>query len=155
MDIKSVGHHIKVAREQRGMSQVELARRLGVQQSNLSRLERGLQGVSLETLGMYARVLGVGIEELMRERDANSEQPQNRSADLRLTIQCDLKLAPGLRELANDTALCEAMAIKNDEWRQLSSIPLPHTVTKAGFLQVLITLRAVQTPPDSASVTET
>jgi len=47
------------------------------------------------------------------------------------------------------------MKINNDEWRQLAAIPIPHTVTKDGFLQILITLRAVQSPHDSGSVTET
>jgi transcriptional regulator with XRE-family HTH domain len=155
MDIKSIGQHIKHQRERVGMSQVELARRMGVQQSNLSRLERGLQGVTIETLGMYARVLGVGIEELTRERDVSIAEQKNRVPDPRLTIQCDPKAAPGLRELAKDAAMCEVKAINNDEWRQLAAIPIPHTVTMYGFLQILITLRAVQTPHDSGSVTET
>ena len=136
------------------MSQVELARRMGVQQSNLSRLERGLQGVTLDTLGMYARILGVGVEELMRERADPGAAKQNGHADPRLTIHGDPKAAPGLKELSADLDLCEALVITADEWRQLAAIPLPHTVTKAGYLQVLITLRAVQTPQGLEPVTE-
>ena len=154
MDIKTVGTHIKIARERLSMSQSELARRIGIQQSNLSRLERGLQGVSLDTLGMFARVLGVSVSELTAERERQSGAAVNGNLDARLSVHADKTAAPGLRELSGDVSLCESLRITPEEWRQLAAIPLPHTVTKAGFLQVLITLRAVQTPPESVSVTE-
>ena len=155
MDIKTVGTHIKIARERLNMSQSELARRVGIQPSNLSRLERGLQGVNLDNLGMFARVLGVSVSELTAERERQSVAAHNGQFDPRLKIHADRTAAPGLRELSKDVPLCESLRITPEEWRQLAAIPLPHTVTKAGFLQVLITLRAVQTPPESVGVTET
>lgn len=154
MDIKHVGQHIKLARERRGLSQIELARRLGLRQSNLSRLERGLQGVSLETLALYARVLGVGIDELTAEVDRDRSGSVNGNGDPRLRIHADDKASPGLKALASDPDLCQTLAITGDEWRQLAAIPLVHTVTKAGYLQLLITLRAVQAPTEPVPVTE-
>lgn len=50
---------VREQREQKGWSQAELARRAGVAQSMISRLERGqLQSVHLPTLEKLARVLG-------------------------------------------------------------------------------------------------
>lgn len=115
------------------MSQSDLARLMGVQQSNLSRLERGLQGVTIDTLGLYARILGVGVEELMRERADPGAAQRNGQADPRLKIHGDPGAAPGLKELSADVGLCATLAITADEWRQLAAIPLPHTVTKAGY----------------------
>lgn len=154
MDIKNVGQTIKSVRERRGMTQVELARLLGVRQSNLSRLERGLQGVTLETLALYARVLGVGIEELTAEFDQERPRVHNGHGDPRLRIHGDEKVSPGLRELASDPELCRTLAITGDEWRQLAAIPLAHTVTKNGYMQLLITLRAVQATNEPDGVTE-
>ena len=46
------------ARSEMGMSQSELARRTGIKQPNISRLERGVCSPTLETLAALARGLG-------------------------------------------------------------------------------------------------
>ena len=46
------------ARSEMGMSQSELARRTGIKQPNISRLERGLCSPTLETLSALAQGLG-------------------------------------------------------------------------------------------------
>jgi len=45
--------------------------------------------------------------------------------------------------LAADTAVTESLGITPAEWLQLASVNLPRTVTKEGYLQLLITLRAI------------
>lgn len=51
--------HIRAVRKERGVSQRELARALGVAQSTLSRMERGERRVSVDRLIAIARALGV------------------------------------------------------------------------------------------------
>lgn len=50
------------ARESRKMSQRELAEALKTKQQTVSRIERGAQNVTIETLDKIARALGRGLE---------------------------------------------------------------------------------------------
>lgn len=56
--------NIKHLRKKCGLNQVQLARMIGVNQSNLSKFERGLKQPSLERLPILANVLGVTIDDL-------------------------------------------------------------------------------------------
>jgi transcriptional regulator with XRE-family HTH domain len=53
---------LRALRHAKGLSLNEAARRAGMDPAYLSRVERGLQGISVPTLARLARVLG--IEEL-------------------------------------------------------------------------------------------
>ena len=57
--------HIRAVRKERGVSQRELARALGVAQSTLSRMERGERRVSVDRLIAIARALGVRPSDMM------------------------------------------------------------------------------------------
>lgn len=62
---------LKALREAAGLSQGELADRVGVRRETLNRLERGKSGrVELELLGRLAEVLGVEPGELFERRPA-------------------------------------------------------------------------------------
>lgn len=56
---------IRAVRKERGVSQRELARALGVSQSTLSRIERGERRVSVDRLVAIARALGVRPSDMM------------------------------------------------------------------------------------------
>jgi len=49
----------------------------------------------------------------------------------------------GLRDLAGDDSLIKAMRITAHELRTLASIDLPATVSKDGYVQLLMTLRSI------------
>lgn len=136
------------------MTQTELARRLGINASGVSRVESGQQGIALETLANVARALGVTLDDLTGRLSDDESARVNRASDPRLSIQCDVDSPPGLRALANDDALCAAHVITPDEWRRLRSCALPHNVRKAGYLQLLITFRAIMQTADDTVVTE-
>lgn len=53
----NLGYHIFLARERMGMSQAELAKRIGTKQSNISRLEQGNYNFTVEMLEKIARAL--------------------------------------------------------------------------------------------------
>ena len=60
-----VALEITRAREAKKMSQRELAEALKTKQQTVSRIERGAQNVTIETLDKIARALGVSIEDLI------------------------------------------------------------------------------------------
>jgi len=51
--------HLREARESQGLSQVELGKRLGVTQSQVTRIERGTSDIRLSTLVETAHALGL------------------------------------------------------------------------------------------------
>lgn len=62
--IDFVSQKIKKLREQRGLTQVELAEKTGLKQSHICRLERGRHSPSHKTVEKIAEALGVPVTEL-------------------------------------------------------------------------------------------
>jgi transcriptional regulator with XRE-family HTH domain len=67
-----VGSKIRQLRKERDLTQSELAQRIGVQQSDLCRMENGEYRVSLDTLFKILGVFGIEIGEFFREEFAPS-----------------------------------------------------------------------------------
>ena len=57
----TIVHKIGVAREKAGLSQAELAEKLGTDQANISRIESGARDITLETLAKLAKALGLKL----------------------------------------------------------------------------------------------
>ena len=62
-----VGSKIRQLRKERSLTQAELAQRIGVQQSDLCRMENGEYKVSLDTLFKILGVFGMDIGDFFRE----------------------------------------------------------------------------------------
>lgn len=60
---------IRKKRLERGLSQAELGRLLGVSQATVSEFESGMAEPRLQTVRRYARALGVMIEHTVRDAD--------------------------------------------------------------------------------------
>jgi transcriptional regulator with XRE-family HTH domain len=69
--IQLVGRKIRELRKERKLTQVELSARLGIQQSDLSRMEKGEYRVSLDTLfrilAEFKMSIGEFFEDVARE----------------------------------------------------------------------------------------
>ncbi len=65
----AIVHKLGVAREKAGLTQVELAEKIGTDQASISRIERGERNITLETLAKLAKVLGlrVTVEPIRKE----------------------------------------------------------------------------------------
>jgi len=62
MDIvKKLGQNLKQIRLGKGLSQGKLAKKLGVDPSYISQIERGVNNLSLKKIEKLAKVLGVPI----------------------------------------------------------------------------------------------
>lgn len=64
----TVGERIKAARKKAGMTQKELADKLGIPYQGISQYERGVRNPKIDTLEKIADSLGVTLEELLSAR---------------------------------------------------------------------------------------
>lgn len=63
--LKKIGQKIKIIRQQKGISQQELAAMINYEKSNMSRLESGGTNPTILTLDKIAKALGVEISALL------------------------------------------------------------------------------------------
>jgi transcriptional regulator with XRE-family HTH domain len=75
--IQLVGQKIRQLRKERKLTQVELSQRLGIQQSDLSRMEQGEYRVSLDTLFRILAEFKVGIGEFFEDVAKDSVTPRD------------------------------------------------------------------------------
>jgi transcriptional regulator with XRE-family HTH domain len=139
LDKLMLQNRIKSARVALGLSQEEAAKALDIGQSYLSKIERGDKRPNVELLSQMARLYGVTESHLLGRPGAGTE-------DLPTTqegVITDDATPPGLRALAADRSMVEALEIDADEWRVLRSIDLP-SVSKGGYVQLLSTIRGVR-----------
>ena len=132
------GERLKSARLGAGLNQTQLGEAVGLSQSMIGALERGDREPSIETVRALAVRLGVGVPWLLGEvvfGETGDCSPKS--------LLADHNTPPGLRDLATDVALCDALGITAEEWRALGTIELPGSATKAGYLNLLTTIRAI------------
>jgi len=127
---------IREERKSTGLTQNDLAKRSGLEQSYISRLEKGEKVPGCDTAQKIARALGIPACRLL------GEEPEQ-STNLRADLPPGPEDPRGLRELAEDAALVEVLGVTSGEWRTLRSIQLPAPLAKAGYVQLLHTIRAV------------
>jgi transcriptional regulator with XRE-family HTH domain len=126
---------LRAARQAAGLTQAELAKRVKSDQALLSRMERGEAIGRPELLRSLARELKVSVSYLLGE---DTSEHAAREA-----IAGDRKMPKGLRDLADDDGLIKAMRITARELKTLASIDLPGSVSKDGYVQLLVAIRAV------------
>lgn len=84
-----VGDKIRSLRKERLLTQSELAQRIGVQQSDLCRMENGEYKVSLETLFKILGVFGMEIGDFFRDADHTPSAQEQDQELLRLFHRLD------------------------------------------------------------------
>lgn len=92
---KTMGSMIAELRKQQGMTQLELAVKMGVTDKAVSKWERDLSCPDINSLPDLAEILGVSVDELMQiKREA--ETPKKGSAEIVETVLKALTLAMGV-----------------------------------------------------------
>ena len=92
MDYMDLGKRVRKQRLLIGLTQQELAERIGVSTSFVGHIERGTRKASLETLVALANALGVSVdyllaESLVSQQEESAEQPAAINATKRLVIR--------------------------------------------------------------------
>ncbi|MFZ5651773.1 MAG: helix-turn-helix domain-containing protein [Bacillota bacterium] len=106
MGYKSIGRQLQLAREEAGLSQEQLAARVGCSQSTLSNYEKGKRRIYLAQLERIAEVLQRPIDYFMQppseqESVAAGELGPD-STDIKAMLEALEKLSPVQRKLAVD-----------------------------------------------------
>ena len=78
---KTLGTMIAELRKQHGMTQLELAEKMGVTDKAVSKWERDLSCPDINSIPNLAQILGVSVEELMQIKKEAS-QPENNLAQI-------------------------------------------------------------------------
>ena len=78
--VQLVGRKIRQLRKERHLTQTELSSKLGIQQSDLSRMEKGEYRVSLDTLFKVLAEFRIGVGEFFEDVSRETVSPR----DLRL-----------------------------------------------------------------------
>ncbi len=133
---------LKAARKAKRYTQRELAGLVGMDQGHISRLENGGKGVSMEHMQALARELGVTVSHLLGE-DVREDTGAYAATGERAAILSNYDAPQGLRELASNTSLIDTLKITDADWIVLKSIQLPDNVSMDGYMQLLITVRAI------------
>ncbi len=72
-----VGSRIRTLRKDRTLTQADLAGRIGIQQSDLCRMENGEYKVSLETLFKILTIFEMNIADFFHEEISGSRNPRD------------------------------------------------------------------------------
>lgn len=142
--VQHYGARIRGFRQSLNLTQGELGKLAGIDQAHLSRLETGVSEGSPMQIAEIARVLGVTMSDLFADQvkepsPSDLYAPQNVAQQIR----CNYSAPEGLRKLASDLNLQEVLAITDDEFQLLASINLPTQVSMHGYVQLLMTIRAI------------
>jgi len=76
----TVGQRIRLFRQERDLTQTELARQIGIQQSDLSRMEKGEYRVPLDVLFRMVQTFKVSISDFFGEAGRSDRDPREREA---------------------------------------------------------------------------
>ena len=93
-EVAAIGGRLRELRNERGLTQAELARQIGIQQSDLSRIEKGEYRVSLDNLFKILGVFDLDLADFFGDQQEKTEleqQPLSRE---------DMKILHLMRELS-------------------------------------------------------
>jgi hypothetical protein len=93
-EVAAIGSRLRRLRKERGLTQAELARQIGIQQSDLSRMEKGEYRVSLDNLFKILGVFDLDLADFFGDQQSAAEEKK-----LPLSKQ-DMKVLHLLRELS-------------------------------------------------------
>lgn len=97
IDYKKIGNNIKIARITKGISQIKMAKALGLSQTHMSNIENGNIGLSLVSAIQISQFLGCTIDELVYGK--NSQPEKENSLDVLSGVTVN-ELADALRLLS-------------------------------------------------------
>lgn len=153
-------NRLRLARERKGLNQIELSKALGVSPGLAGQWERGIKEPSLAKLKDLARELEVTVGWLlgMDEQAAHSaaaaevlSQPGRVPRDSVTGILSDYDAPIGLRDFAQSTKVVSALAVSPEEWSALASLDC-EDLSANGYCGLLMLLRTAKTRTTASTV---
>jgi transcriptional regulator with XRE-family HTH domain len=93
-EVAAIGCRLRELRKERGLTQAKLARQIGIQQSDLSRMEKGEYRVSLDNLFKILGVFDLDLSDFFGGQRPTTEQERQPLS------RRDMKILHLLRELS-------------------------------------------------------
>ena len=81
MKKESFGNMVAALRKEKGMTQLELAEKMGVTDKAVSKWERDLSFPDVSSIPKLAEILGVSVDELMQVKAESKEEPIKKKID--------------------------------------------------------------------------
>ena len=81
MKKESFGNMVVALRKEKGMTQLELAEKMGVTDKAVSKWERDLSFPDVSSIPKLAEILGVSVDELMQVKAESKEEPLKKKID--------------------------------------------------------------------------
>lgn len=91
MTAQSFGATIAALRKQKGMTQLELARQMGVTDKAVSKWERDLSFPDVTSLPKLAEMLDTSVDELLEVKSVAREEPETSTAKVPALVELVLK----------------------------------------------------------------
>lgn len=91
MTAQSFGATIAALRKQKGMTQLELARQMGVTDKAVSKWERDLSFPDVASLPKLAEVLDTSVDELLEVKSAAQKEPKASTVKVSTLVELVLK----------------------------------------------------------------
>lgn len=96
---KNLGERIRALRLQKGLTQVELGKKMGMTQSNISEIERGIRGLTVRQLLRLSSILSASTDSILLGSSSillGSSSTENGTPNLSLRV---LRRAQRIQEL--------------------------------------------------------
>ena len=81
MKKETFGNMVAVLRKEKGMTQLDLAEKMGVTDKAVSKWERDLSFPDISSIPKLAEILGVSVDELMQVKAESKEEPIKKKID--------------------------------------------------------------------------
>ena len=81
MKKETFGNMVAALRKEKGMTQLELAEKMGVTDKAVSKWERDLSFPDVSSIPKLAEILGVSVDELMQVKAESKEEPIKKKID--------------------------------------------------------------------------
>lgn len=96
MKKQTLGMMISSLRKAKGMTQLELAEKMGVTDKAVSKWERDLSYPDINTIPKLADLFDTSVDELMQGQTVMKENKKNRKSDIVDTVLRGLRVAMGI-----------------------------------------------------------
>ena len=98
--MKKVGQRIKELRSRRGIAQTDLAKMIELSQTNLSNIERGRTGVTLQNLFKIQEVLGCSMVDFFTDADSTPTSVKQQAGSS-VSIDDAIKVLQMIKEIGS------------------------------------------------------
>ncbi|MEA4897551.1 MAG: helix-turn-helix transcriptional regulator [Christensenellaceae bacterium] len=109
LSVRILGDRLQAARQKRGLTQEQVAERMNLDASHVSKIERGAKNLTVVRLADYCDVLNIPIEAILSEANTPANEEFNRQFGA-IAKGCSPETVRAMLEVCSKIAEVEARA---------------------------------------------